>query len=129
MCNVQCVMKVDNIILTKTADFAVRIVNLYKHICNTFNDRTIASQLLRSGTSIGANAQEATSGISKKDFLSKMYISLKEANETKYWLVLLHRTDYLSDNEFTSIYNDCLEIIKLLTSITKTTVENLNNKI
>lgn len=67
MCNVQCVMKVDNIILTKTTDFAVRIVNLYKHICNTFNDRTIASQLLRSGTSIGANAQEATSGISKKE--------------------------------------------------------------
>ena len=120
-------MKIENVILQKSADFAVRIVNLYKYISATYKDKVIVTQLLRSGTSIGANAEEADAGISKKDFLSKMYISLKEARETKFWLVLLHRTQYINDTEFESIYGDCIELIKLLSAITKTTKENLHN--
>ncbi|MDE7438570.1 MAG: four helix bundle protein [Muribaculaceae bacterium] len=120
-------MKIENVILQKSADFAVRIVNLYKYISATYKDKVIVTQLLRSGTSIGANAEEADAGISKKDFLSKMYISLKEARETKFWLVLLHRTQYINDTEFESIYSDCIELIKLLSAITKTTKENLHN--
>ena len=120
-------MKIENVILQKSADFAVRIVNLYKYISATYKDKVIVTQLLRSGTSIGANVEEADAGISKKDFLSKMYISLKEARETKFWLVLLHRTQYINDTEFESIYDDCIELIKLLSAITKTTKENLHN--
>lgn len=77
-------MKIENAILQKSADFAVRIVNLYKYISATYKDKVIVTQLLRSGTSIGANVEEADVGISKKNFLSKMYISLKEARETKF---------------------------------------------
>lgn len=120
-------MKIENAILQKSADFAVRIVNLYKYISATYKDKVIVTQLLRSGTSIGANIEEADVGISKKDFLSKMYISLKEARETKFWLVLLHRTQYINDAEFESIYGDCIELIKLLSAITKTTKDNLHN--
>ena len=120
-------MKIENVILQKSADFAVRIVNLYKYISATYKDKVIVTQLLRSGTSIGANVEEADAGISKKDFLSKMYISLKEARETKFWLVLLHRTQYINDTEFESICDDCIELIKLLSAITKTTKENLHN--
>lgn len=120
-------MKIENAILQKSADFAVRIVNLYKYISATYKDKVIVTQLLRSGTSIVANIEEADVGISKKDFLSKMYISLKEARETKFWLVLLHRTQYINDAEFESIYGDCIELIKLLSAITKTTKDNLHN--
>ena len=119
-------MKIDNILLTKSEDFAVRIVNLYKHVSHVHKDKIIVSQILRSGTSIGANAHEADSGISKKDFLSKIYIALKEAKETKYWINLLYRTDYISEKEYNSIYPECIELIKLLTAITKTTTNNLN---
>ena len=84
----------------------------------------MSKQLLRCGTSIGANLSEALYGISRNDFLSKVYISLKECAETKYWLELLNKTDYLSDSEFKSIDDDCTELIKLLTSIVKTTRQN-----
>ena len=107
-------------------DFAIRIVNLYKYLTMEKKEFTLSKQLLRSGTSIGANLSEAEFSVSKKEFLSKVGISLKECNETLFWLELLHRTDYLLTNEYESINNDCTEIMKLLTSISKTTATSLN---
>ena len=100
-------------------------MNLYRYLCNEKNERVLSKQLLRSGTSIGANIVEAQAAISKKDFLSKMYISFKECCETEYWLELLHDTNLLSDDEFESIYQDNLALKKLLSSITYTTSQNL----
>lgn len=111
----------ENVILDKSMDFAVRIVNLYKYLCDEKREFTLSKQLLRSGTSIGANAHEAHNGQSKKDFLAKMYVSFKEASETEYWLILLMRTDYLTKEQGESILNDCIEIKKILTSIIKST--------
>ena len=110
----------DNIVKTKSFDFAVRIVNLYKHLTADKKEFVLSKQLLRSGTSIGANVSESGNAQSKADFISKMNIALKEANETQYWLQLLHSTDYLSDKEFTSINEDATELVAILTSICKT---------
>ena len=110
----------------KSKRFAVRIVRLYKHLMSRKNEYVIARQLLRSGTSVGANIAEAQYAVTKKDFLNKMQISLKECNETDYWIELLHNTDYLTDKEFQSIYNDCRELKYLLISITDKTKRNLN---
>ena len=107
----------------KSRQFAVRIVRLYQHLTAERKEYVLSKQLLRSGTSIGANIAESGCAISKKDFLSKMYIAFKECNETMYWLDLLHDTDYLSDKAYSSIYSDCQELHKLLSSITKTTRE------
>lgn len=112
--------------MDKSKVFAVRIVRLYKYLCDEKHEFVLSKQLLRSGTSIGANLSEALYGISRKDFLSKVYISLKECAETKYWLELLYSTEYLSDLEYKSIDADCTELVKLLTSITKTT-SKINN--
>jgi len=109
----------ENAIENKSFDFAVRIVNLYKYITTEKKEFVLSKQLLRSGTSIGANVSEAQMGQSKSDFNAKMYIALKEANETEYWLKLLYETEYLTENEFESIKNDIKEIIALLMSITK----------
>lgn len=109
----------DNIIETKSFDFAIKIINLYKIIVYSKNERTLATQILRSGTSIGANVTEAQKGQSKADFYAKMNIALKEANETYYWLRLLSETDYISDKEFVSLENDVKEIISILVAITK----------
>ena len=109
----------------KSRDFAVRIINLYKYIKIEKKEFTVTSQILRCGTSIGANIAESECAISKKDFLSKIYIAQKECNETLYWLELLYETDYLSDKEFVSLQNDCVELMKMLKSTTKTTVKNL----
>ena len=114
-------MKTDNIIVDKSFDFAVRIVNLYKHMKNTKNECVLSKQILRSGTSVGANINEAICGISKKDFLSKMYIAYKEILETIYWIKLLYKTDYLTEIEYNSIIEEANEISKILSSITKTT--------
>ena len=111
----------DNVIVTKSFEVAVRIVNLYKHLTELKKEYVLSKQLLRSGTSIGANVAEAQKAQSSADFNAKMNIALKEANETEYWLRLLHRTDYLSDSEFNSIYPDIDEIIAILTSICKKT--------
>lgn len=110
---------VNNIIETKSFDFAVRIVRLYKFLCEQKKKFTLSKQLLRSGTSIGANIAEAQQAQSKADFVSKMNIALKEASETKYWIKLLNATDYLSANESNSILSDCVEIEKILVSIIK----------
>ncbi len=111
----------DNIIENKSFEFAVRIVRLYRYLTNEKHENVIAKQLLRCGTSIGANVAEAQKGQSKADFNAKMNIALKEANETHYWLRLLHRTEYLTEPEFQSIEPEIKEIISILVSICKTT--------
>ena len=108
----------------KSFRFAVRIVNLCKYLNTGKNEHTLSKQLLRSGTSIGANIAEAEQGQSRADFVSKMNIALKEASETKYWLRLLQATDYLTDEEFSSIHNDCIELEKMLTAIIKSTKQH-----
>lgn len=114
----------ENHVLGKSKAFAVRIIKLYKYLTESKNEYVLSKQLLRSGTSIGANITEAECGFSRKDFLAKMYIAFKECAETKYWLELLHETDYITENEFNSIVTDCEELLKLLTAITKTTKSN-----
>ena len=115
----------DNIIQIKSKAFAIRIIRLYRYLIETKKEYVLSKQLLRSGTSIGANICEALCGVSKKDFRSKMHISFKECVETQYWLDLLAETDYLSKSEYDSISSDCEELRKLLSSITKSTNENI----
>ena len=114
----------DNLILDKSKAFAIRIINLYKHLNEEKREYILSKQLLRSGTSIGANCREAARGQSKADFVAKMNIALKEADETAYWLELLYATDFVTQVQFQSIYNDAEELIKLLVSIIKTTKQN-----
>ncbi len=116
-------MKPDNIIKNKSLDFAIRIVRLYKHISETSHEYVLSKQLLKSGTSIGANVREAIGGQSKEDFIAKMHIALKEVYETEYWLELLYNTDYLTEKEFESIFTDCRELTNILASILKTMKE------
>ena len=110
-----------NIVLAISFDFAVRIVNLYKHLCNDKNEYVLSKQLLRSGTSIGANTNEAQAAQSKNDFIAKMAIASKEARESKYWIELLIKTNYLETHSkhTKSLLNEIEEIVKLLTSIVK----------
>lgn len=110
----------DSIVVDKSKRFAVRIVNLYKYLCDNKAEKVLCRQLLRSGTSIGANLHEAEEAFSRKDFAAKIYISLKEARETEYWLELLRATDYITESEYESINSDCSELLRLLVSITKT---------
>ena len=110
-----------NIIEEKSFDFAIRIVSLYKHLIKTKREFVMAKQLLRCGTSIGANVAEAQKGQSRADFNAKMNIAMKEANETYYWLKLLYKTDYLSEKEFCSIQKDIREILAIITAICKKT--------
>ena len=113
-----------NIIETKSFDFAVRIVKLYKLLCEQRKEYFLSKQLIHSATSIGANISEAQQAQSKADFISKLSISLKETSETKYWIKLLLATDYLSTKEADSLLNDCTEIEKLLVAILKTSKSN-----
>ena len=106
-----------SIIENKSFDFAIRIVRLYKYLTLDKKEYILSKQLLRSGTSIGANVSEAQRGQSKPDFYSKIAISLKEANETQYWIRLLHATDYITDNEYLSLNSDINEIISILVAI------------
>ena len=110
----------ENAVVTKSFDFAIRIVKLCKYLTNKKKEYTLSKQLLRSGTSIGANVSEAQRGQSKADFTAKMCIALKEANESDYWLKLLYRTDYLTEVQYQSIQKDMQELLGLLTSICKT---------
>ena len=112
-----------NVVEKKSFDFAVRIVNLHKHLSAEKKEFVLSKQLLRSGTSIGANVSEAVRGQSKADFLAKMCIALKEANESHYWIRLLYKTDFLTEQEFNSIENDVVELIKILSSICKTSTK------
>ena len=108
-----------NIIEEKSFAFAIRIVNLYKHLNEKKKEFVLSKQLLRSGTSFGANIAEAEQAQSKPDFISKMNIALKEASETKYWIKLLTSTNYLTELESVSILDDCIELEKMLVSIIK----------
>ena len=113
-------MRQGNIIKEKSYSFAIRIVKLYKFLSEEKKEYTLSKQILKSGTSIGALIRESEHGESKLDFIHKLTISLKEANETEYWLNILKDTGYIDDRMFKSINKDCIEIIKLLTSIIKT---------
>ena len=114
-----------NAVVDKSFNFAIRIVNLYKYLQEEKKEFVLSKQVLKSGTSIGANINEAQQGQSKKDFLTKMNISLKECTETKYWIELLSATDYITNEQKESVIKDCIELEKLLTSIVKTTNDNL----
>ncbi len=114
----------DSIILSKSMDFSVRIVNLYKFLNKEKFERIMSKQLLRCGTSVGANVHEAHNAQTTKDFLAKLYIAFKEASETEYWITLLIKTEYLTIEQGESILNDCVELKKILTSIIKTTKRN-----
>lgn len=118
-------MAKNGVTLAKSKQFAIRIVRLYQFLTSEKKEFVLSKQVLRSGTSIGANLSEAIYGISKKDFLSKVFISLKECAETLYWLELLYKTSYLSEEEFNSLNEDCTELVKLFTAIAKTTSTNL----
>ncbi len=108
-----------NIIVEKSKNFALRIIKLYKYLISEKREYVISKQLLRCGTSIGANVKEAIRGQSKADFYSKMNIALKEASETEYWLELIYESQYIEEKHFKSIYYDCQEILKILMAITK----------
>ena len=113
-------MKEYNTILIKSKQFALRIVRLYKYLCENKKEYVLSKQIVRSGTSIGANAKEASVAQSRADFYAKLSISLKEAAETEYWLEILHESEYIDDRQFESICGDCTELLKILTSILKT---------
>ena len=121
-------MKNNNVLVDKSFQFAIRTVKLYKYLCEDKKEFILSKQLLRAGTSIGANINESQDAQSKNDFVSKLSISLKEGRESKYWLELLKETDYLTNKEAESILNDLEEVIKLLVSIIKTTKENIKNE-
>jgi len=110
----------------KSMLFAIRIVKLYKALCEK-KEYVMSKQILKSGTSIGANIAEANCAFSKKEFLSKTYISLKECAETGYWLELLLKTEFINEKEFSSLNEDREEIYKMLMAITKTTRKKINN--
>ena len=111
----------DNVIVDKSFDFAVRIVNLSKYLVEQQKEYVLSKQLLHSGTSIGANVSEAQREQTKADFTAKMCIALKEANETDYWLKLLYKTEHLTEAQYTSIHEDMQEILGILTAICRTT--------
>jgi len=115
----------ENVIQDKSYTFALRIIKLYKYMVDDKKEYVLSKQILRCGTSIGANIEEAIAGQSKKDFNSKMYIAFKEARETHYWLRLLRDSHFLTEKESESLFKDNIEIVKLLSSITLTMKETL----
>ncbi len=119
-------MAQNSILLNKSLLFAARIVKLHKYLLKEKRECIISKQLIRSATSIGANANEAIYGISKTDFISKLHISLKETAETEYWLHLLVLSEYLTEGEGKSLLNDCLEIKKIIISTLNTAKENVH---
>lgn len=113
-----------NVIVDKSRNFAIRIIRLYQHLQKSHCPFVMNTQLLKCGTSIGANIREGEMGQSSADFYAKLSIAQKEANETDFWLDILHETGYLSDTEYNSIVADCKEIIYILTAILKTLKTN-----
>lgn len=120
-------MKNENIIKQKSFSFAVKIVSIYKHLNENKKEYVLCKQLLRSGTSIGANIREADNAESKSDFIHKMSIAQKETDETLYWLELLKESDYLSENDFNDLASDAAEILKILRSIILSTKKNIHH--
>jgi four helix bundle protein len=121
-------MKSENVIQAKSYAFAVRIVLLYRHLLKEKREFVLAKQLLRCGTSIGANVEEAIGGQSRADFVSKLSIAYKEARETSYWLRLLKDTGYLTEQEFDSIYADSDELCRIIAAIQKSTKQAVAGK-
>jgi len=119
-------MKTDNIIQEKSYAFAIRIVNLYRYLTEKKKEYVLSKQVLRSGTSIGANIEEGIGGQSKKDFYAKLNIAYKEARETNFWLRLLKDTNYISAKEAKSLIEDCNEILRIITAIINTMKKQLN---
>lgn len=115
----------ENIILTKTYDFAIRVVRLYQYLCKEKKEFELSKQLLRSGTSIGVNAEESVGGLSKKDFLAKLGVSYRETRETRFWLRLLRDTEYITQKQAESMIDDAEEILRIITAIQKTAKSNL----
>lgn len=111
----------------KSKKFAIRIINMYKYLCEDKKEYVLSKQVLRSGTSIGANLAEAGSAMSKRDFLAKVYIALKECSETIYWLEILNEAEYITDKMFHSMYSDCDELRKMLSATTKTINSTLHS--
>jgi four helix bundle protein len=109
-----------NILLEKSEAFAGRIVKMYQYLTTKRNEHTLSKQILRSGTSIGANLAEAKNAQSVRDYINKQNIALKEADETVFWIKNLHQGGYLNEKEYMSIYNDCNELVKMLVSSVKT---------
>ena len=114
----------ENIVLQKSNSFALRCIKLYRYIVDNKREFVMSKQLLRSGTSIGANVKEALRGQSRADFALQMNIALKEASESEYWIELLSESDYLTKEQGADILGDCQELIRLLTSMVKTTYIN-----
>ena len=110
----------DSVAYQKAKQFAKRIISLGKHLREEHQEYILSKQIVRSGTSIGANIAEARCGYSRKDFINKIYIALKECAETLYWIDLLHDTDYLTDDEFVSLNADCEVLYRILSATTKT---------
>ena len=124
MNNFEFIMK-PNLILEKSMELALSIVDLYKYLCAEKREFVISKQLLRSGTSVGANAKEASLAQSKRDFVAKLSISLKEAGETEYWLELLYKSNYITKTQFDNYYNINADILRIITAILKTARNNL----
>ena len=116
----------DSIILKKSKAFALRVIKLYKYLNEQKREQILSKQLLRSGTSIGANVKEAVYAQSRADFTAKLFIAQKECAETVYWLELLYESDYIIKNEFDSIYGDCQELMNMIVASTKT-LQGKNN--
>lgn len=117
----------ENVIKDKSFSFAVRIVKLYRYLCENKKEYILSKQLLRSGTSVGAMVRESEYAETKKDFIHKFGIAQKELNETIYWLELLKETDIISDKQFQTINNDAIEMMKIITSIIKSAKHNINH--
>jgi four helix bundle protein len=117
----------ENVIKIKSFAFAIRIVRLYQYMCDNRKEYVISKQLLRCGTSVGALVRESEQAESRSDFIHKLGVAQKEINETIYWLELLRATDYLGELEFKSINQNAVEIIRLLTSIIKSTKSRNGN--
>ena len=113
-----------NAIVEKSKEFALRIIRLSRYLSEERHEYVLSRQILRSGTSVGANIREATRGQSRADFYTKLTVALKEADETAYWLELLHESGYIRKDAFESMYQDCQELLRLLTAITRTLRRN-----
>ncbi len=118
----------ESVLHVKSISFAIRIINLYKYLIAEKKGFVLSKQMLRSGTAIGAMISEAQFAQSKPDFITKLHIAVKEANEVNYWLYLMYRTDYILEEEYLSLKTDCEELLKLLTASLKTAKSNLNKK-
>jgi len=115
----------ENLLIDKSITFAARIVKLHQYLLKTKKEKIISKQIVRSGTSIGANINEANYGQSKADFISKMHIALKETAETEYWIKLLYMSEYIDEKMNESLLSDCLEIKRILISSINTAKENI----